>query len=109
MSDISKIITGISTIAIGLGVPFVCLYFVVNYGFDHWIAGAIAFIAVLVGGGIMIVGMTAGPLSEEEDFGEIDRERLTVLRNQQKGVLEEMDDMVKVLTDIRDALKSVED
>jgi len=109
MSAISKIITGISTISIGLGVPFVCLYFVVNYGFDYWVAGIIAFMAVLVGGGIIIVGMTAGPLSEEGDYGEIDRERLRILKSQQMAALEEMDDMVNILSEIRDALKSVED
>jgi len=109
MSAISKIITGISTISIGLGVPIVCLYFVVNYGFDYWIAGVIALMAVLVGGGIIIVGMTAGPLREEEDYGEIDRERLRILRSQQIAALEEMDDMVKILSEIRDSLKSEED
>ena len=108
MSSVSKIITGLSTIAIGLGVPFVCLYFVVNYGFDYWIAGVIAFVAVIVGGCIAIVGMTAGPLNEDHDYGEVDRERLRMFRNQQKIALEEMDGMIKILSEIRDALKTEE-
>ena len=108
MSAVSKIITGLSTISIGLGVPFVCFYFVVNYGFDYWIAGIISFVAVIVGGGIIIVGMTAGPLSEEDDYGEVDRERLRMFRNQQKAALVEMDDMITILSEIRDALKSEE-
>jgi len=72
-------------------------------------AGAIAFVAVLIGGAIMIVGITTGPLGEMDNSGEIDRERLRVLRNQQKASLEEMDEMIVVLAEIRDALKSVED
>ena len=109
MSATAKIMVSLSTISIGLGVPIVCLYFVVNYGFHYWMAGAIAFVAVLIGGAIMIVGITTGPLGEMDNSGEIDRERLRVLRNQQKASLEEMDEMIVVLAEIRDALKSVED
>ncbi len=109
MSATAKIMVSLSAISIGLGVPIVCLYFVVNYGFHYWMAGAIAFVAVLIGGAIMIVGITTGPLGEMDNSGEIDRERLRVLRNQQKASLEEMDEMIVVLAEIRDALKSVED
>lgn len=109
MSSTSKIVVGMSSIAIGLGVPIVCLYFVVNYGFDYWVAGAVAFIAVLIGGAIMIVGITTGPLGEMDDSGDVDRERLRVYRSQQRASLVEMDGMIKVLEEIRDALKSVED
>ncbi len=38
MNSTSSIMVGLSAIAIGLGVPAVALYFVVNYGFNSLLA-----------------------------------------------------------------------
>jgi hypothetical protein len=94
MSKTSSIMIGISAIAIGLGVPGVCLYASLFYGFNYVAAAIVAFVAVLVGGGIVITGVTTGPLGKTfDDSGRIERHKLRV----------------DVLGEIRDVLKSVEE
>jgi hypothetical protein len=101
----------LSAIAIGLGVPGICLYASLFYGFNYVAAAIVAFMAVLVGGGIVIMGVVEGPLGRVmfEDSGRIDRHKLRVLRENQQATLEELDDIVDVLGEIRDVLKSVEE
>jgi hypothetical protein len=110
MSKTSSIMIGISAIAIGLGVPGICLYASLFYGFNYVAAAIVALMAVLVGGGIVIVGVTTGPLGKTfDDSGRIERHKLRVLRENQRATLEELDDIVDVLGEIRDILKSVEE
>ena len=110
MSKTSSIMIGISAIAIGLGVPGICLYASLFYGFNYVAAAIVAFMAVLVGGVIVIVGVTNGPLGKTfDDSGRIDRHKLRGLRENQRATLEELDDIVDVLGEIRDILKSVEE
>ena len=110
MSDTSAIMTGITAIAIGLGVPAVCLYFVVNYGFNGLLASIVAFMAVAIGGAIVIVGITTGALGNSFDSSNrMDRERLRNLRAQQSATLEELEEIAGILVEIRDVLKSVEE
>jgi hypothetical protein len=58
----------------------------------------------------MIVGVVQGPLGREfDDSGRVERQRLRVLREQQRATLEELDGIVGVLGEIRDLLKAVEE
>jgi len=110
MSRTSSIMIGVSAIAIGLGVPGICLYASLFYGFNYVAAAIVAFMAVLVGGGIVIVGVVQGPLGRVfDDSGRIERHKLRVLRENQQATLEELDEIVDVLGEIRDVLKSVEE
>lgn len=110
MSKTSSIMITLSAIAIGLGVPGICLYASLFYGFNYVAAAIVAFMAVLVGGGIVIMGVVEGPLGRVfDDSGKIERHKLRVLRDNQQATLEELDDIVDVLGEIRDVLKSVEE
>ena len=110
MNSTSSIMIGLSAIAIGLGVPAVCLYFVVNYGFPGALASIVAFIGVVMGGSIVIVGITVGGMGNSHDSSSrLDRERLRNLRAQQSATLEELEEIAGVLVEIRDVMKSVEE
>ena len=110
MSKTSSIMIGISAIAIGLGVPSVCLYASLFYGFNYVAAAIVAFMAVLTGGVIVIIGVIEGPLGRVfDDSGMVERHKLRVLRESQQATLEELDEIVDVLGEIRDVLKSVEE
>ena len=110
MSKTSSIMIAVSAIAIGLGVPGICLYASLFYGFNYVAAAVVAFMAVLVGGGIAIVGVVDGPLGKTfDDSGRVERHKLRVLRENQRATLEELDEIVGILGEIRDVLKSVEE
>jgi hypothetical protein len=100
---------GISAIALGLGVPGICLYANLFYDFNYIAATIVALLAVAIGGGIVIVGVVQGPLGRESDDSRVERHKLRVLRENQKATLEELDEIVDVLGEIRDVLKSVEE
>ena len=110
MNSTSSIMVGLSAIAIGLGVPAVVLYFVVNYGFNSLLAAVVAFMGVVMGGSIVIVGITVGGMGNSFDSSNrLDRERLRNLRAQQSATLGELEEIAGVLVEIRDVLKSVEE
>lgn len=110
MSKTSSTLIAISAIAIGLGVPAICLYANLFYGFNFLAASAVSLMAVLIGGGIAIVGIIQGPLGRVfDDSGRVERQRLRVLREQQRANLEELDGIVGVLSEIRDLLKAVDE
>jgi hypothetical protein len=110
MSKTSSALIALSAIAIGLGVPGICLYANLFYGFNFIAAAIVALLAVLIGGGIIIVGVIQGPLGRgSDDSGRVERQRLRALREQQRATLEELDGIVGVLGEIRDLLKAVEE
>jgi len=110
MNSTSSIMVGLSAIAIGLGVPAVALYFVVNYGFNALLAAIVAFMGVVMGGSIVIVGITVGGMGNSFDSSNrLDRERLRNLRAQQGATLGELEEIAGVLVEIRDVLKTVEE
>lgn len=110
MSRTSSVMIALSAIAIGLGVPGICLYASLFYGFNYLAAAAVAFMAVLIGGGVIIVGVIEGPLGRVfNDSGRLERQKLRALRDHQSETLSELDDIVRVLSEIRDLLKSVEE
>ena len=108
MGKTTIITIGLASIAIGLGVPVACLYSVVTFGFNYITAAVITGLAICIGGGIIISASAIGVLDDDNDDG-VTRERLRILRNQQRATIEEMDSIVKVLEEIKDVLKSVEE
>lgn len=110
MGKTSAILIGLSVIAIGLGVPGACVYATIFYGFNNVIAAIVAIAGIIVAGGIATVGIVLGPLGQVFDEpSSAERERLRSMRAHQRATLEELDDIISVLGEIRDALKAVEE
>lgn len=110
MGKTSAVMVGLSTIAIGLGVPAVCLYATVFYGFNSVTAAIVAITGIIIGGGIGAIGIILGPLGQTfDDTSRADRERMRAMRAHQRATLEELDDVIAVLGEIRDVLKTVEE
>lgn len=109
MGKTSAVMVGLSTIAIGLGVPAACLYATLFYGFNSVAAAIVAIVGILVGGALGAVGVVTGPLGKTfDDTSRADRERLRTMRAHQRDTLKELDEIVVILGEIRDVLKSVE-
>ncbi|MCD6263039.1 hypothetical protein J7L60_01330 [Candidatus Bathyarchaeota archaeon] len=98
----------LSVIAIGLGVPALCFYCTVYHAFNYVAAAIIAIVALLAAGGIGVVGIVLGPLGQEST-GDSERRRLEMMRAHQRATLEELDEIIGVLEEIRDVLKEVEE
>jgi len=97
----------LSIVALGFGVPAVCVYSTVYFGFNYIVAGIIAVVALLMAGTIGFFGIIQGPLGESFEGPSIsEREKLSAMRAHQRATLEELDDIVVVLTEIRDLLKT---
>jgi len=100
----------LSTIAIGLGVPALCLYVSVFYGFSYIVAGIIAVVGLIFAGAIGFFGIISGPLGERsEGLSASERQKLSMMRAHQRATLEELDDLVSILEEIRDVLRAVEE
>ena len=110
MAKTSTIMLGLSVIAIGLGVPVACLYASLYYGFNAVITAVISVFALLVAAAIGVIGVVMGPLGDTgDDMSRADRERLRAFRAHQRTTLEELDDIIAVLGEIKDVLRSVEE
>lgn len=106
----TPILTALSITLLGFGVPIACIYFSVFYGFNYVVAGIIAFIALIVAGILVIVGIALG--HEEMPYETIkpsEREKLNFLRAHQRAILEELDDIIDILKEIRDTLKATQE
>jgi len=106
----TPILTALCVILIGFGVPTVCIYFSVFHGFHFIIAGIIALLALIVAGILAIVGIAIG--SEEMPSDTIkpsEREKLNLLRSHQRATLEELDDIIGILKEVRDLLKKAQE
>lgn len=100
----------LSVIAIGLGVPAVSVYSFIYFGFSYIVAGIIAAIALFAAAGIAIVGIVLGPLGQLFEGPSIsERQKLDAMRAHQRATLEELDDIIDVLKEVRDVLRSVEE
>lgn len=100
----------LSAIAIGLGVPAVSVYYSITIGFNYIVAGIIAAIALFAAASIAIVGIILGPLGQvSEDMSISERQKMNAMRAHQRATLEELDDIIDVLKDIREVLKAVEE
>jgi uncharacterized membrane protein len=110
MSKTSAIMIGLSVIAIGLGVPAACIYAAIFYGFNNVVAAIVAISAMIVSCIIGVVGVVLGPLGHVFDEpSSAERERLRAMRAHQRAMLEELDDIISVLGEVRDTLKVAEE
>ena len=103
-------ITALSVILIGFGVPAVCVYSSITYRFNYIVSGLLAFIALVIAGIIVVVGIAVG--SEEihlDSTRPAEKERMNLLRAHQRATLEEMDEINSTLKEIRDLLKATQE
>jgi len=97
----------LSVVAMGFGVPAICVYSSVYYGFNFIAAGVIGFIAILCAAILGFFGIVTGPLGHSgPDTSAADRKRLDMMRAHQRATLEQLDDINAVLKEIRDILKA---
>ncbi len=98
----------ISIVALGFGTPAVCVYYSVYYGFNSIIAGLVSIASIIMAGGIGFFGIVQGPLGSMsfEGLSESDKRKLDLMRAHQRATLEELDEMVELLREIRDLLKT---
>jgi hypothetical protein len=107
------ILTALCIILIGFGVPAITVYSSVKYNFNSIVAGIIAVFALAVASLLAVIGMglgwetlsdvTSNAITPEE------KEKLNVLRADQRATLEELDDIVAILREIRDVLKTAQE
>ena len=106
----SSVLAALSVILLGFGVPAISIYFTVYHGFNFIVAGIIASLAIIVVGILAVLGMAIG--SEElpaESIKPSERAKLNMLRAHQRATLEELDDVIGVLKEIRDMLKAAQE
>ena len=103
-------ITALSIIFIGFGVPAICVYSSVKYGFNSIISGLIALLALIVAAIIIVVGMAIGSEEVHLDSSKpAEKERMNMLRAHQRATLEEMDEINSILKEIKDLLKATQE
>jgi hypothetical protein len=103
-------ITALSIILIGFGVPAICIYSSIAYGFNYIVSGLVAFIALVIAGIVVVLGIAIG--SEEihvDSSRPSEKERMNLLRANQRATLEEMDEINSILKEIRDLLKATQE
>jgi hypothetical protein len=105
----TSVLTALCIILLGFGVPAICVYSSVQYGFNSIVAGVIAALALLVAGALAVIGIAIGSESVSDLVSPSEREKLNALRADQRATLEEMDDIVTILKEIRDVLKAAEE
>jgi hypothetical protein len=98
----------ISIIALGFGTPVACVYFSVYHNFNWMGATLLSLAAIIMAGTLGFFGIVTGPLGQEEIGGlsESERKKLELMRVHQRATLEELDEMIEILKDIRDILKT---
>ncbi|MEM2975177.1 MAG: hypothetical protein QXE76_00505 [Candidatus Bathyarchaeia archaeon] len=98
----------ISITALGFGTPVACVYFSVYHNFN-WIGTTLlSLAAIIMAGTLGFFGIVTGPLGEQEIEGlsESEKKRLELMRTHQRATLEELDDIIEILKDIRELLKT---
>lgn len=91
------------TIAIGFGVPAVSMYYL-----DPLAASVISGLALLFACGLGFFTVVEGIKHIPPAIDKGEREQLKLLQAHQRATLEEFDDILMILREIRDLLKSVE-
>jgi len=105
----STLITA-SAVLIGLGVPALAVYYAVYHGFNHLTAGIMAIVALAVAGSLLFFGIVTGPLGHEvKVVMTSERRRLEMMRAHLRATLEELDEIIDVLREIRDLLRGLEE
>jgi hypothetical protein len=109
----TSILTVLSIILIGFGVPAICVYSSVKYGFNSILAGIVAIFALIVAGILAALGLIFGYTQHGDDVSSAitsdEKEKLNLLRADQRATLEELDDVVTILKEIRDILKTAQE
>jgi hypothetical protein len=108
----TSILTALCIILLGFGVPAITIYSSVQYGFNSIIAGVIAVFALIVAGVLAVVGMALGWEQSDMMSNAVtpeEKEKLNLLRADQRATLEELDDIVAILKEIRDVLKTAQE
>lgn len=106
----ASILTALIVILLGFGVPALSIYFSVFHGFNVLVAGLIAIFALIVAGILVVIGLAIG--SEElpsEKIKPSEMEKLNLFRAHQRATLEELDDIIVILREIRDLLKAAQE
>jgi hypothetical protein len=106
----ASILTALTIILLGFGVPALSIYFSVFHGFNVIVAGLVAILALIVAGVLVVIGLAIG--SEELPSEKIklsEMEKLNLLRAHQRATLEELDEIIVILREIRDVLKSAQE
>jgi len=98
--------------ALGFGVPAVFVYCSVYHNFNSIVAGIISIIALVIAGAIGFFGIVTGSFGEittSEGWTSAEREKLNMIRAHQRATLEELDDIIALLKEIRDVLQSAQE
>ncbi len=110
MSRFSAFLITMVIIGIGLGVPVSTIYFMVKYHFNEIIAGIICIAAI--GAAFLISAVSIGEglfESISDTSSRVDREKLNLMRAHQRAMLEEFDELIEILKEIKDLLKGVQE
>ncbi len=103
-------LTALCVISIGFGVPAICVYSSIHYGFNFIVAGIISALAVIASGALAFISVVLSPEEAiDEQLKPSEREKLIMMRAHQRATLEELDDIIVILREIRDALKAVQE
>ncbi|RLF24417.1 MAG: hypothetical protein DRN15_03260 [Thermoprotei archaeon] len=107
------IVLMVSVVAIGLGVPYFSLRAMAEHVISEWMGLAIAIVALLVAGTLGFFGFVffKGEPFAVAHASSRERElelKIKSYRARQRALLEEMDEVVKILRDIRDLLRQAE-
>lgn len=109
MARASPILTALTITLLGFGVPMLSIYFSVFYGFNLIVAGLVATFALIITGILVIVGFISSEELPSEKIKPSEMERLNLLRAHQRATLEELDEIVVILKEIRDLLKAAQE
>jgi hypothetical protein len=97
----------LSLLAMGFGVPTICIYSSVYYGFNFIAAAVIAFFALLFAGVLGFFAIEMGPLGHDvPEISAADRKKLDMMRASQRTTLQQLDDVNSLLREVRDLLKA---
>ncbi len=95
-------------IALGFGVPYTSIKYMVFYGISGWVAVPIAILAIIVAGIVAIIGFPLAVEYAKEAAGAAgDRvlaEKVKAYRARQRAMLEELDEIVALLREMRNTL-----
>lgn len=91
----------VPSVVIGTGVTVAALY-AMQEGFNDILGTIVIVVALLISGVLGVVGM--GLSSELPGMGRGEDETIRTLRASHRALLEEMDEMIDLLTDIRNTL-----
>ena len=109
--SVRAVIVGLTVIALGVVFPMFLIHYMVVYGLVWYVALPLIVLS-LIGAGILgVVGFAIVLESEPIKTPKSDRllaEKLRIMRARQRALLEELDEIVELLREIRDILKSVE-